>query len=297
MKPVGREEEVFCPSCRRYVGTFERCPYCGAKVPKRLAFRLLKWGALAVAVFGIMFLYLDLHGPHIIVKEPYQVSINEITSPMNMAQVVIQGKATFVKYYDDTRFLGMFLSDLENENADIFIRAYDAETLRLINMEKERLDKNDPTPKFPAVGDIVTIRGQLRVRATGKVIGPEGFRMMILQYAEGLLDIERPTATPTTIENIVENKENFGKYQRVEVEGKIISTRDMGWATLLTLYEMQSGAELGVMVPSLLEQFGKTLETFGIKIGDTVRVKGAFQLYYGTPQLWLASWDDLVAIG
>lgn len=294
MRPVGREEEVICPRCRRYVGVLERCPYCGSRVPTRLAVRLLKWGGLAVAVVGIFFLYLDLHGPRIVVKEPYQISISGITSTMNMAQAVIQGKATFVKYYDDTRFLGMFLVDMDNENADIFIRAYDAETLRLINMEKERLAENDPTPKFPAVGDIVTVRGQLRVRATGKVIGPEGFRMMILQYAEGLLEIERPAATPVTIENIVSNPQNFEEYQRLQVEGKIISTRNLGWATLLTLYEMDSGAEAGLMISNTLNMFGRTLEA---KIGDTVRVKGAFQLYYGTPQLWLASWDDLEVIG
>lgn len=283
MRPAGREEEVICPKCRRYVGTFERCPYCHARVPKRLAFRLLKWGGLTVAVLGILFLYVDLHSANIVVKNPKMVALSDITETMNMAQVYIQGEATFVKYYEDTKFLGMFVSD--NARNSIFIRAYDAETKRLIGMEKQRLAEGSSEPKFPAVGDIVTIRGQLRVR-------PD-FKMMILQYAEGL-EIDRPAATRVTIAQMVSNPENFGEYQRLEVEGKIISSTDRGWATMLTLYEVASESSTTLIVPKTLTYFGRELEA---KVGDTIRVKGAFQLYFTEPQLWLASWDDLVVIG
>jgi hypothetical protein len=48
------------------------------------------------------------------------------------------------------------------------------------------------------------------------------------------------------------------------------------------------------MVPTLLDQFGGPLSA---KVGDLVRVKGAIQYYYGTPQIWLASWDDLEVVG
>ena len=283
MRPTGREEEVICPKCRRYVGTFERCPYCHARVPKRLGFRLLKWGGLTVAVLGILFLYVDLHSANIVVKNPQTVALVDIEPTMNMAQVYIQGEATFVKYYEDTKSLGMFVSD--NAGNSIFIRAYDAETKRLIGMEKQRLAEGSSEPKFPAVGDIVTIRGQLRVR-------PD-FKMMILQYAEGI-KIGRPAATRVTIAQMVSNPENFGEYQRLEVGGKIISSTDRGWATMLTLYEVSSEAQTTLIVPKTLTYFGRELEA---KVGDTIRVKGAFQLYFTEPQLWLASWDDLEVIG
>lgn len=250
----------------------------------RLSFRLIKWGGLAVAICGILFLYVDLHTTRLVVQDSPTVEIGELTPAMNFAQVYIQGKATFVKYYDDTRFLGMFISDGETE---LFVRAYDAETLRLIEMEKQRLAENDPQPKFPAVGDIVTVRGQLRMR-------PE-FKMMILQYAEGLT-IERPEPTRVTIENIVENKEKFGEYQRIEIGWdenkpvKIIERVDRDWATFLTLYELGSEAETSLVIPKLLMMFGRTLE---VEVGDTIHVKAAFSLYYTGTQLWLASWDDL----
>jgi hypothetical protein len=202
------------------------------------------------------------------------------------------GRATFVKYYDDTRSLGMFLTDLENENQDIYVRAYDVTTFTLFDLEKVRLDENSPVPKFPAVGDIVTMRGNLRVRAAAAQAGE--FKMLYLQYPEALLNIERPTPTPVSIVQINTNPDNFTLYQRIQIEGKIISTGDLGWAVSLNLYEMGTGAEASVMVPNLLDQFGRTLD---VKVGDLVRVKGAIQYYYGTPQVWLASWDDLEVIG
>jgi hypothetical protein len=288
MRSVGPKEEVICPKCRRYVGSLEKCPYCGAKVPTRLSVRLLKWGGLTIAVLGIMFLYVDLHATHIIIKQPYTVKISEITPTMNYANVYITGKATFVKYYEDTQFLGMYITDLDNDNSDIYVRAYDVETFKLMDWETERLAENSPDPRFPAMGDIVTVRGLIRVYGGG-LEAEGGFAMLIAYYAEGVT-VKRPEATPTTIENLVSNPENFGYYQRVEVEGKIISIGSIGWASTLTLYENGSGAEISLMVPNLITTFGKTLDA---KVGDRVRVKGAFELYFDQPQLWLSSVDEI----
>lgn len=295
MRPVRRIEEVFCPKCKRYVGTFERCPYCRAKVPKRFSFRLLKWGGLGLAVFGVLFLYVDVRTTRILVQGPYGVRVADLyldnAATLNYAQVVMTGKATFVKYHEDTRFLGMFIVDLENRDADIFVRAYDATTKFLLKLENERLASGENTPKFPALGDIVTVRGSLRVRAAGEKAGQ--FRMLIIQYPEGIIEIHRPEATRVRIEQVVSHPENFPQYSRLEVKGKIISKSDaLGWAVVLVILEPETGAELNVMLPRVLWQFGE----LKAKIGDVVNVRGAIQLYYTVPQLWVASWDDLVVV-
>ncbi|MEM3401957.1 MAG: hypothetical protein QW179_00305 [Candidatus Hadarchaeales archaeon] len=294
MRPVGRVEEVYCPKCKRYVGTLEKCPYCGAKVPKRLSFRLLKWGGLALAVLGILFLYVDVRTTHLIVEGPHGIRVADLyldnASTLNFAQAVMTGKATFVKYYEDTKFLGMYIADPENENADVFVRAYDATTKFLLKLENERLRAGDNTPKFPALGDIVTLRGNLRVRASREKAGE--FRMLIVQYPEGFLEINRPEAIPVKIEQIALHPENFPQYSRLMVTGKIIGKSDLGWALVLTLLEPETGAELNVMLPKVLWQFGE----LQARIGDVITVKGAIQLYYTTPQLWVASWDDLRVI-
>ena len=291
MRPVGPAEEVTCPKCRRYVGTFERCPYCRARVPTRLAVRVLKWGGLALAIFGVLFLYVDLHSTRIIVKETPTVKISELTPMMNYANVYITGKATFVKFYDYDNTLGMYICDLDNDNAEIYVKMYDTETKRIIEMEKQRLAENSPDPKFPAAGDILTIRGQPVVRGGATEEG--GFTMLRIQYAEGL-QIVRPSATRVTIKNMVSNPENFGSYQRLEIEGKIIDSRETSWSTILTVYEMGTEAETSLLLPSVMTKFGRTLQA---KIGDTVRVSGALSEYFGAPQLYVASWDDLEVLG
>ncbi|MEM2678881.1 MAG: hypothetical protein QXU01_00470 [Candidatus Hadarchaeales archaeon] len=294
MKPVGPSEEVFCPNCKRYVGTLEKCPYCGSKVPKRLSFRLLKWGGLSVAVLGVLFLCADVRGLHIIAKQPYQIAISDLfkenATLMNMGQAVLTGKATFVKFYEDTNFLGMYLVDPENSEASIFIRAYDATTKALIRLESERLAKGSPIPAFPAVGDIVTVRGSLRVRAVGDKANQ--FQMLIVQYPEGFLKIERPTGRKVRIHDVVHFPENFTEYERLEVTGKVISIDDLGFAKNLTLYEVETQESMNIMIPKFLERFGGAYPAIGAKI----TVSGALQSYYGTPQLWVASWEDIKVI-
>lgn len=294
MKPVGPSEEVFCPSCKRYVGILEKCPYCGSKVPKRLSFRLLKWGGLSIAILGILFLCADVRGLHIIAKQPYQIAISDLfkenATLMNMGQAVLTGKATFVKFYEDTNFLGMYLVDPENSEASIFIRAYDATTKALIKLENERLARGSPVPAFPSVGDIVTVRGSLRVRAVGDRANQ--FQMLIVQYPEGFMKIERPVARKVTIYEVVHSLENFAEYERLEVSGKVISIDDLGFAKNLTIYEVETQESMNIMIPKFLEKFRSAHPAIGAKI----TVSGALQSYYGTPQLWVASWDDVKVI-
>jgi len=294
MKATGPPEEVFCPSCGRYVGTLEKCPYCGSRVPKRLSFRLLKWGGLAVAVIGVLFLCADARGLNLVVGQPYQISISDLflenASLMNMGQAVLTGKATFVKFYEDTGFLGMYLADPENSDASVFVRAYDATTKELIRRENLRL-AGGGSPVFPAVGDIVTVRGTLRVRAIGD--RSNQFQMLIVQYPEGILRVERSEARPVRISEIVRSPENFQEYERLEVTGKVITIDDLGFARSLTVYEPGSGESLAVLIPSFLNRFGDRCPA----VGSKVRVKGALQSYYGLPQLWVASWEDIGVIG
>jgi hypothetical protein len=245
-------------------------------------------------------LYLDLHGPRFIVREPPTFdNFGAIGPAMNFAQAYLEGKATFVRFDEETGFLGMFISD--NYGNEIFVRAYDSEARRLIEMERRRLAAGEDEPKFPAAGDFVRLRGNLRIR-------PD-FPMMILQFAEGLVlepsGINRPAADKVTILQMTQNPENFEEYQRLWVgwdENRPVKVMDIEnlriagavrpFATKLTLYELGSDAEAGLMIPIVFEKFG----SLPAKLGDRISVKGSFQLYAGEPQLWLGSWDDLEVV-
>ncbi len=81
-----RKEEVICPNCGRFVGAHMACPYCGTKVPKRMSVMLFKYGALAVAFLGLIFLYLAVR----VIKIPV-VKVKDITETMNFAYVRVIG--------------------------------------------------------------------------------------------------------------------------------------------------------------------------------------------------------------
>ena len=51
-----------CPSCGRFVGPYERCPYCGADVGQRMAVRVFKYGSLVLAVVGVVSLMFNVQG-------------------------------------------------------------------------------------------------------------------------------------------------------------------------------------------------------------------------------------------
>ncbi len=84
-----RKEEVICPSCGRFVGIHEKCPYCGAAVKKRMTVRFFRYGAVVVAVVGLILLYFAVR-----VIEIPTIKVKDITETMNWAYVRICGTLT-----------------------------------------------------------------------------------------------------------------------------------------------------------------------------------------------------------
>jgi len=48
---------AYCPSCGRYVGSYEVCPYCGARVRVRISLKVLTILALILSMGGVVALY------------------------------------------------------------------------------------------------------------------------------------------------------------------------------------------------------------------------------------------------
>ena len=46
-----------CPSCGRYVGPHEACPYCGARLAGRTPIRAVKIAAILLATVGLAILW------------------------------------------------------------------------------------------------------------------------------------------------------------------------------------------------------------------------------------------------
>ena len=57
-----QSEEMACPKCGRFVGAATKCPYCGAKVEKRMSLVALRWAAVLLSTVGLFLLYLSASG-------------------------------------------------------------------------------------------------------------------------------------------------------------------------------------------------------------------------------------------
>jgi hypothetical protein len=228
----------------------------------------LKWGGLAVAVFGVIALYADVTVLNLMIAEkPPLVSLTEVTPSMNFAIVRIQGTVTGVSYDEARMWLGITLME---ENETIFIRVYDSETKALIERNK-----------VPAVGDKAEVTGQLRVRP--------GFRQMILQVAGGLRP-ERPQAQPMTIGNVLENVNDL-LYQRVRIEnvkylgekGPLRTREGRVWATWVVVEDIITENRITILLPHY--PWTKRFEELDIESGQTLSVSGAVSLYFDQVQI------------
>ena len=139
------EEEGVCPSCGRYIGPREVCPYCGAKVKKRISVRLLKYSAVAMAILGLLLVQI------VAVKtETPLYHVSEIKRSMNYAHIKMAG--TVVRYpsiYED----GSMSFWIDDGTGEIMVKAYRFEANRLIE-----------NGLIPGVGDYVEVEGSIRIR-------------------------------------------------------------------------------------------------------------------------------------
>lgn len=82
-----QSDEMNCPACGRFVGAVVKCPYCGAKVEKRLSLVAIRWAAILLATVGLFLLYLMARS-----HEVATVRIADIESTMNFGNVRIEGE-------------------------------------------------------------------------------------------------------------------------------------------------------------------------------------------------------------
>ena len=81
-----QSSEMNCPSCGRFVGAITKCPYCGAKVEKRMSLVAIRWAAVLLSTIGLLLLF--LMAKH---REIPVVMIGDIEPTMNFGQIRVVG--------------------------------------------------------------------------------------------------------------------------------------------------------------------------------------------------------------
>jgi len=82
-----------CPSCERFIGPADVCPYCGTGSARTPVLRLLRAAALLLSFLGLAFLY--LMSAH---REIPLVAVADISPFMNFARVRVAGTVTRAPY-------------------------------------------------------------------------------------------------------------------------------------------------------------------------------------------------------
>lgn len=85
--PPAATPDALCPSCERFIGPADLCPYCGADSARRPLLRRLRRAALVLAIVGVGGLLATA-----IRSEPPAIKIGEISPKMNFGYVRVAGR-------------------------------------------------------------------------------------------------------------------------------------------------------------------------------------------------------------
>lgn len=147
LRPSGAPASpAHCPACSRFIGPVTECPYCGVNPEGRLPLRLLRWGALAFGIGGLLILLVAVRR----VDLPL-VRATEIVPSMNYGHIRIMGTvATEPRVFDKQGAPDYASFELDDGTGRIVVAAGRRTARRLVNANG-----------LPAKGDRVEAAGSL----------------------------------------------------------------------------------------------------------------------------------------
>ena len=136
-----QSSEMNCPACGRFVGAVTKCPYCKAKVTKRMSLTVTRWAAVFLATVGLFLLYLMAKYRDIPV-----VLLRDVGPTMNFAQIRVEGTVT----RDARPFSnGMGMSFIVNDGTDAIT----------VFTTKKQMDELNTLRMSPKSGDTISHAG------------------------------------------------------------------------------------------------------------------------------------------
>lgn len=138
--------DACCPSCGRYVGVYQICPHCGARVRTRISVTLLKIFSLVVSIIGLVLLWWSAKN-----RMVQTVHAAEIDNTTNFAYAQVKGVATRSFTYDPNSKVLSF--PIDDGTGVIWIKAYGPQAEEIFN------SRNLPMP-----GDTVIAEGTIRLK-------------------------------------------------------------------------------------------------------------------------------------
>jgi hypothetical protein len=161
---------AFCPSCERFIGPADVCPYCDADSARAPILRVLRWVSLVLAVGGLGLFYLAA-----VAREVPTTRISSITPMMNFARVQVSGTVQADAYVRErTGVVDSVSFVLDDGSGELRVVAYKniAKSLQVGRLVPRKGDVAEVTGILDATADA---KPKLRViSATGVHIGKPG---------------------------------------------------------------------------------------------------------------------------
>jgi hypothetical protein len=165
-----RNPGAYCPSCERYIGPADVCPYCDADSAKNPALNVLKYGAVLLALTGLAFLYFMTTCRQLPV-----LKIAGITPMMNFAMVRVNGTVEKDAYVSGRKGRVESVSfTIDDGSGRLRMTAYGTVAQAVVDGEK-----------VPSRGSKVDVTGSLNVAADGnvKLVLRSADELRIAEYA------------------------------------------------------------------------------------------------------------------
>ncbi|MCE9615461.1 MAG: hypothetical protein K8T26_14415 [Lentisphaerae bacterium] len=160
-----------CPSCERFIGPSDHCPYCGEASARAPVLRRLRAAALLLAFGGLAFLYLMVNRRDLPV-----VRVDAITPMMNFAYVRVVGRVVHEPRLSDREGSVDYCSFLVDDGSGALrVQAYRGAAHELA-----------ANGSLPHQGELVDVAGSLMVTADDtprlrlqaveqlRILGPSG---------------------------------------------------------------------------------------------------------------------------
>lgn len=256
-------EDTLCPSCGKFVGAYERCPYCQSEMKTRFEVRLARRISVIGAIVGLIVLWYATAA-----KEVSRIDIGAIKENHNMALVKITGKVTGVRINEEKN---QFTLSIDDGTGRMSLGGYD-------KLKRYREHFSDG---LPGDGDMIEVVGNLSVTEKWGA-------SMFLGSPARLKIVNRATTDEKDLDEVSPDDLNMV----FAVKARIVSAKRFKSLWSVTL----GGKEDTLPMPLFDSDFEKIPSAEAKKAlttpGSVVTVRAMVAEYKGKPQLKLVKpWD------
>lgn len=252
--------ETTCPSCGRYAGSYETCPYCHASIKTRMSLKIIKRLAIIGSIAGLVLLYFGVQN-----KQIPQVQIGSLDLRYNMAIAQFEGTVSDLKIDEQKDTFRIWLDDGTGQAV-------------LSGFNKYSKYKKELGDQFPQIGDTI--------RASGNISISEGFGTSVFLSSPRRYElIQRNKTLDMTLKDVRHATPGTRVFVTVEIvserkfeKGRSFSVKDDTDTLDLTVFDSE-----WELIPEPVRSRLKS------ESGTRYRIAGKVDRFRDHPQLRLAS--------